>query len=137
MGNDQRNGGGSSSNNSSSSSGGGGGGGGGKKGKSKSGGGSSNNSEKPKQPQRGLGVAQLEKIRLQSQMATCGFLPPHPHPHHHHPLFPSFPPPVPSPPPHSFQVTNFLPSVSRFGSISSFSFDNLLDKNCMRQSHNS
>ncbi|XP_073007879.1 protein SPEAR1-like isoform X1 [Typha latifolia] len=26
------------------------------------------NSEKPKQPQRGLGVAQLEKIRLQSEM---------------------------------------------------------------------
>nr|XP_043627100.1 protein SPEAR3-like isoform X2 [Erigeron canadensis] len=30
-------------------------------------------SDKPKQPQRGLGVAQLEKIRLHSQMA--GFLP--------------------------------------------------------------
>ncbi|KAK6784119.1 hypothetical protein RDI58_017573 [Solanum bulbocastanum] len=27
-----------------------------------------NNSEKPKQPQRGLGVAQLEKIRLHTQM---------------------------------------------------------------------
>ncbi|KAI5662798.1 hypothetical protein M9H77_22121 [Catharanthus roseus] len=27
-----------------------------------------NNSDKPKQPQRGLGVAQLEKIRLHSQM---------------------------------------------------------------------
>lgn len=29
-------------------------------------------SDKPKQPQRGLGVAQLEKIRIHSQM---GFLP--------------------------------------------------------------
>lgn len=29
-------------------------------------------SDKPKQPQRGLGVAQLEKIRLHSQM---GYLP--------------------------------------------------------------
>ncbi|KAK1365367.1 SPOROCYTELESS-like EAR-containing protein 1 [Heracleum sosnowskyi] len=53
----------------------GGGGGGGssssssssRKGKKKSG----NNSEKPKQPQRGLGVAQLEKIRLDSQMAVA------------------------------------------------------------------
>nr|GME14833.1 protein SPEAR3-like [Ipomoea batatas] len=31
-------------------------------------------SDKPKQPQRGLGVAQLEKIRLHSQMG-CTFLP--------------------------------------------------------------
>ncbi|XP_010917617.1 protein SPEAR3 [Elaeis guineensis] len=31
--------------------------------------GKKNTSEKPKQPQRGLGVAQLEKIRLQHQMA--------------------------------------------------------------------
>lgn len=36
--------------------------------KGKRGGGSSG-SDKPKQPQRGLGVAQLEKIRLQSEMA--------------------------------------------------------------------
>ncbi|CAI9758995.1 unnamed protein product [Fraxinus pennsylvanica] len=34
--------------------------------------GKKSNSDKPKQPQRGLGVAQLEKIRLHSQM---GFLP--------------------------------------------------------------
>ncbi|CAJ1936999.1 unnamed protein product [Sphenostylis stenocarpa] len=33
-----------------------------------------NNSDKPKQPQRGLGVAQLEKIRLHSQMA-CSYHP--------------------------------------------------------------
>ncbi|QCD85266.1 protein SPEAR1-like [Vigna unguiculata] len=32
--------------------------------------GKKNNSDKPKQPQRGLGVAQLEKIRLHSQMAS-------------------------------------------------------------------
>ncbi|CAI9782526.1 unnamed protein product [Fraxinus pennsylvanica] len=32
------------------------------------------NSDKPKQPQRGLGVAQLEKIRLHSQMG-CTYLP--------------------------------------------------------------
>ncbi|XP_014508490.1 protein SPEAR3 [Vigna radiata var. radiata] len=36
--------------------------------------GKKNNSDKPKQPQRGLGVAQLEKIRLHSQMA-CGYHP--------------------------------------------------------------
>ncbi|XP_021741347.1 protein SPEAR3-like [Chenopodium quinoa] len=30
-------------------------------------------SEKPKQPQRGLGVAQLEQIRLRSQMGCSGF----------------------------------------------------------------
>nr|GMD99618.1 protein SPEAR3-like [Ipomoea batatas]GME09184.1 protein SPEAR3-like [Ipomoea batatas] len=34
----------------------------------------SGGSDKPKQPQRGLGVAQLEKIRLHSQMG-CTFLP--------------------------------------------------------------
>ena len=33
--------------------------------------GKKNNQEKPKQPQRGLGVAQLEKIRLHGQMG-CG-----------------------------------------------------------------
>ncbi|KAJ0971796.1 hypothetical protein J5N97_019755 [Dioscorea zingiberensis] len=32
--------------------------------------GKKSNSDKPKQPQRGLGVAQLEKIRLHSQMAA-------------------------------------------------------------------
>ncbi|BAS73664.1 protein SPEAR1 isoform X2 [Oryza sativa Japonica Group] len=32
-------------------------------------GGGSGGADKPKQPQRGLGVAQLEKIRLQSEMA--------------------------------------------------------------------
>ncbi|KAL0346613.1 UNVERIFIED_CONTAM: protein SPEAR3 [Sesamum calycinum] len=32
-------------------------------------------SDKPKQPQRGLGVAQLEKIRLHSQLG-CSYLPP-------------------------------------------------------------
>ncbi|KAE8735385.1 Elongation factor Ts isoform 1 [Hibiscus syriacus] len=31
------------------------------------------NSDKPKQPQRGLGVAQLEKIRLHGQMASSGY----------------------------------------------------------------
>ncbi|OAY68988.1 hypothetical protein ACMD2_18096 [Ananas comosus] len=36
--------------------------------------GKKSSSEKPKQPQRGLGVAQLEKIRLQSEMAE--YLPP-------------------------------------------------------------
>ncbi|CAH9077082.1 unnamed protein product [Cuscuta epithymum] len=40
-----------------------------------------NTSDKPKQPQRGLGVAQLEKIRLHSQMG-CTFLP---NPLHHLP----------------------------------------------------
>ncbi|KAL2342548.1 hypothetical protein Fmac_003833 [Flemingia macrophylla] len=34
----------------------------------------SNHSDKPKQPQRGLGVAQLEKIRLHGQMA-CAYHP--------------------------------------------------------------
>ncbi|XP_071723641.1 protein SPEAR1-like [Rutidosis leptorrhynchoides] len=39
--------------------------------------GKKSNSDKPKQPQRGLGVAQLEKIRLHSQM---GFHQTNPHP---------------------------------------------------------
>ncbi|KAL5729130.1 hypothetical protein ACHQM5_002122 [Ranunculus cassubicifolius] len=34
----------------------------------------SSSSDKPKQPQRGLGVAQLEKIRLHNQM-SCSFVP--------------------------------------------------------------
>ncbi|PKI76267.1 hypothetical protein CRG98_003378 [Punica granatum] len=33
------------------------------------------NPEKPKQPQRGLGVAQLEKIRLHEEMGCCFNLP--------------------------------------------------------------
>lgn len=37
--------------------------------------GKKNSSDKPKQPQRGLGVAQLEKIRLHSQMGR-GFISP-------------------------------------------------------------
>ncbi|KAK3003416.1 hypothetical protein RJ639_018681, partial [Escallonia herrerae] len=37
-------------------------------------GGRKSSSDKPKQPQRGLGVAQLEKIRLHSQLG-CGYLP--------------------------------------------------------------
>ncbi|CAA0829177.1 Unknown protein [Striga hermonthica] len=36
--------------------------------------GKKNGSDKPKQPQRGLGVAQLEKIRLHSQLG-CAYLP--------------------------------------------------------------
>ncbi|XP_073031458.1 protein SPEAR3-like [Primulina eburnea] len=36
--------------------------------------GKKNGSDKPKQPQRGLGVAQLEKIRLHYQM-ECNYLP--------------------------------------------------------------
>ncbi|KAF5726001.1 hypothetical protein HS088_TW23G00738 [Tripterygium wilfordii] len=52
----------------------GGGGGGGSSGrKSKK----SSNSEKPKQPQRGLGVAQLEKIRLHGQLGCNYQYPPH------------------------------------------------------------
>ncbi|KAK8654669.1 hypothetical protein V6N13_107276 [Hibiscus sabdariffa] len=39
--------------------------------------GKKSNSDKPKQPQRGLGVAQLEKIRLHEQM-SCSFHPPLP-----------------------------------------------------------
>ncbi|KAL0643650.1 hypothetical protein Bca4012_041940 [Brassica carinata] len=35
--------------------------------------GKKNGSEKPKQPQRGLGVAQLEKIRLHSEMSCNSF----------------------------------------------------------------
>lgn len=38
-------------------------------------------SDKPKQPQRGLGVAQLEKIRLHSQLG-CNYLPSVPNPYH-------------------------------------------------------
>ena len=34
-----------------------------------------NNSDKPKQPQRGLGVAQLEKIRLHGQMGCATYHP--------------------------------------------------------------
>ncbi|KAL0427014.1 UNVERIFIED_CONTAM: protein SPEAR1, partial [Sesamum latifolium] len=41
-------------------------------------------SDKPKQPQRGLGVAQLEKIRLHSQLGS-NYLPPV-----HNPYAPSF-----------------------------------------------
>ena len=37
--------------------------------------GKKNNPDKPKQPQRGLGVAQLEKIRLHGQMASAGYHP--------------------------------------------------------------
>ncbi|XP_058075610.1 protein SPEAR1-like [Magnolia sinica] len=33
--------------------------------------GKKSNQDKPKQPQRGLGVAQLEKIRLRNQMGCC------------------------------------------------------------------
>ncbi|KAK6137040.1 hypothetical protein DH2020_029217 [Rehmannia glutinosa] len=36
--------------------------------------GKKNGSDKPKQPQRGLGVAQLEKIRLHNQLG-CAYLP--------------------------------------------------------------
>ncbi|XP_065850640.1 protein SPEAR3 [Euphorbia lathyris] len=47
--------------------------------------GKKSNSDKPKQPQRGLGVAQLEKIRLHGQLAnnttTANYH------HHHHPNF--------------------------------------------------
>ncbi|OMO82646.1 hypothetical protein CCACVL1_11853 [Corchorus capsularis] len=48
--------------------------------------GKKSNSDKPKQPQRGLGVAQLEKIRLHGQMGTCNY--------HHHPSLhsPNYPP---------------------------------------------
>ncbi|CDY31992.1 BnaA07g00030D [Brassica napus] len=35
--------------------------------------GKKNGSEKPKQPQRGLGVAQLEKIRLHGEMSCNSF----------------------------------------------------------------
>ncbi|KAK1396903.1 Elongation factor Ts [Heracleum sosnowskyi] len=53
--------------------GGGGGGSSSRKGKK-----SSSSSDKPKQPQRGLGVAQLEKIRLHTQMASANFNIPNP-----------------------------------------------------------
>lgn len=49
--------------------------------------GKKNSSEKPKQPQRGLGVAQLEKIRLHGQLDSSGF-PLHNH-HHQVPTYPS------------------------------------------------
>ncbi|KAJ0239144.1 Protein SPEAR1 [Hirschfeldia incana] len=38
--------------------------------------GKKNGSEKPKQPQRGLGVAQLEKIRLHGEMSCNNYNPP-------------------------------------------------------------
>ncbi|CAL5438341.1 unnamed protein product [Camellia sinensis] len=47
--------------------------------------GKKSNSDKPRQPQRGLGVAQLEKIRLHSQMG-CTYLPP---PSLHAPNYPT------------------------------------------------
>lgn len=47
--------------------------------------GKKSNSDKPRQPQRGLGVAQLEKIRLHSQMG-CTYLPP---PSLHTPNYPT------------------------------------------------
>ncbi|KAI7989134.1 Protein SPEAR1 [Camellia lanceoleosa] len=47
--------------------------------------GKKSNSDKPRQPQRGLGVAQLEKIRLHSQMG-CTYLPP---PSLHSPNYPT------------------------------------------------
>ncbi|XP_061343820.1 protein SPEAR3-like [Gastrolobium bilobum] len=46
--------------------------------------GKKNNSDKPKQPQRGLGVAQLEKIRLHDQIASAY------HPSLHGPYPPNF-----------------------------------------------
>ncbi|CAN1822582.1 Protein SPEAR1 [Linum perenne] len=42
--------------------------------------GKKNNNNQPKQPQRGLGVAQLEKIRLTGQLGYN-------HHHHHHPSY--------------------------------------------------
>lgn len=44
------------------------------------------NSDKPKQPQRGLGVAQLEKIRLHSQMGCTSYLPSVQNPYANHNL---------------------------------------------------
>lgn len=38
--------------------------------------GKKSNQDKPKQPQRGLGVAQLEKIRLHGQITCGGYHPP-------------------------------------------------------------
>jgi hypothetical protein len=46
-----------------------------RRGKRGGGGSGGSGTDKPKQPQRGLGVAQLEKIRLQSEMAEY-FQPP-------------------------------------------------------------
>ncbi|XP_043725544.1 protein SPEAR3-like [Telopea speciosissima] len=43
-----------------------------------------NYSEKQKKPQRGLGVAQLEKLRLESEMSYCNYLPSLHNPYHHH-----------------------------------------------------
>lgn len=60
---------------------------------------SGNNSDKPKQPQRGLGVAQLEKIRLHSQMAVATGFNINPD----HSLNPSFPINFPNP-----QVPNLI-----------------------------
>ncbi|KAK9697708.1 hypothetical protein RND81_08G055100 [Saponaria officinalis] len=54
-----------------------------KKNRSSSNNNNGSNFEKPKQPQRGLGVAQLEKIRLHTQLASCGFI------SQIHPAFPS------------------------------------------------
>ncbi|XP_048424060.1 protein SPEAR1 isoform X3 [Pyrus x bretschneideri] len=61
---------------------GGGGGGGGSSSSSRKG--KKSNSDKPKQPQRGLGVAQLEKIRLHGQMGSTY------HPSLHSPYSTSF-----------------------------------------------
>ncbi|KAG0465388.1 hypothetical protein HPP92_019552 [Vanilla planifolia] len=44
--------------------------------------GKKNSPEKAKQPQRGLGVAQLEKLRIQNQLMASYNLP-SPHPHFH------------------------------------------------------
>ncbi|KAG0463914.1 hypothetical protein HPP92_019983 [Vanilla planifolia] len=44
--------------------------------------GKKNSPEKAKQPQRGLGVAQLEKLRIQNQL-MAGYNLPSPHPHFH------------------------------------------------------
>lgn len=62
----------------------------------------SGQSDKPKQPQRGLGVAQLEKIRLHSQMGGCTSF----HPSQNQLHSPSYPP-------------------SSFTQVSSVSFDRL------------
>ncbi|KAL7093619.1 hypothetical protein ACP275_11G050300 [Erythranthe tilingii] len=55
--------------------------------KGKKGNNNNNNSDKPKQPQRGLGVAQLEKIRLHTQLGCTTYLPP---PSLHHNFPPTF-----------------------------------------------
>ncbi|KAI9118902.1 hypothetical protein K1719_009577 [Acacia pycnantha] len=68
--------------------------------------GKKNSSEKPKQPQRGLGVAQLEKIRLHGQIDSTGY------PLHHQ---------LPNYPPSNF--TNQDPRAqSAYSSITSSSF---------------